>query len=166
MKKITLAVMCLFSLAAFSQSDLVDVIIDGQPAKLNMTTGEYKFTGAKPNYNTSNTNAGIQNSSGNVHTVSKGETLYSISKQYAISMAQIKSVNNLTTNMLKVGQELNIGYSNTNIIQENSSDTHIVAKGETLYRIAKNASISVSQLKALNNLSTNIITVGQVLKLK
>ncbi|MEM9679701.1 MAG: glucosaminidase domain-containing protein [Bacteroidota bacterium] len=40
------------------------------------------------------------------HTVVKGDTLYSLSKRYNLSVEQLKSLNNLTTNTLKIGQVL------------------------------------------------------------
>lgn len=47
------------------------------------------------------------------HTVAKGETLYSISKQYNVSKEQIKAWNNLTDNTLKLGTNLIVGTSNS-----------------------------------------------------
>lgn len=47
------------------------------------------------------------------HTVAKGETLYSISKQYNVSKEQIKAWNNLTDNSLKLGTNLIVGTSNS-----------------------------------------------------
>src|SRR5699024_12390797 len=42
------------------------------------------------------------------HTVQKGETLFSISKDYHISIAELKSWNNITSNNLNIGQTLTI----------------------------------------------------------
>ncbi len=46
------------------------------------------------------------------------------------------------------------------------SDTYKVKSGDTLYSIAKKYNISVNELKELNNLKNNNITIGQVLKIK
>ncbi|WP_299885597.1 LysM peptidoglycan-binding domain-containing protein [uncultured Lacinutrix sp.] len=168
MKTITITVFCLLSMTVISQNNMVDVTIDDRPAKMNMATGEYKFTGKKikPSKTTIENNVidNLGDSSTDIHVVKKGETLYAISKQYGVSMAQIKSVNNLSTNLLKIGQELTIGYSNTRILSTSASYT--VAKGDTLYSISKHNNISVTQLKTLNGLSSNLISIGQVLKLK
>ena len=44
----------------------------------------------------------------NVHVVKKGDTLYSISKRYKISVNNLKEWNNLESNILQVGQELKV----------------------------------------------------------
>lgn len=44
------------------------------------------------------------------HHVKAGETLYSLSKQYKISRADIKKWNNLTDDNIKLGQDLIVGY--------------------------------------------------------
>ena len=166
MKKIILALVCLISISAFSQEKMVDVIMDGKPAKMNTVTGVYTFTNGVPsNYTSNKVNTPTSNvADGTVHVVSKGETLYSISKKYEISMAQIKSLNSLETNILSVNQELKIGYNTSAEIKETSLYT--VKKGDTLYKIAKEANLSIQELKQLNNLENTIISIGQELKLK
>ena len=111
MNKIILALVCLISISAFSQENMVDVIMDGKPAKMNTTTGVFTFTKGEPsNYTSSNSNTEtIEVTDNTMHTVVQGETMYSISKKYQISMAQIKSLNNLETNVLSVNQQLKIG---------------------------------------------------------
>lgn len=114
------------------------------------------------------------------HTVEKGETYYSISRKYGISVDQLCAVNNLTVNdVLKVGQKLSIPEKNTekNSLPSVSSsknpsnaerkfDTYTVQKGDTFYRIAKVNGISVEELKSLNNLdSDTVLKAGQRLKI-
>ena len=43
---------------------------------------------------------------GSSHTVSKGETLYRISKQYGVSVQDLKDWNNLSGNIISIGQKL------------------------------------------------------------
>ena len=166
MKKIILAFLCLISISAFSQEIIVDVTLDGKPAKLNITTGVYTFTNGAPSNYASNANTNVQSSvfDGTVHTVSKGETLYAISNKYGISIAQIKSLNNLSTNEISINQQLKIGYNTSSQIAYNT--LYIIEKGDTLYRIAKDANLSIQELKQLNNLENNSISIGQELKLK
>lgn len=192
MKKIILALVCLIGITAFGQNNLVDVIIDGKPAKMNTTTGVYTFTNGSPNsYTKNNTitestvtatntvvaNVSTANTDTKIHSVSKGETLYAISKKYGISVAHIKSLNKLSTNTISINQQLKIGYNASAAIQDSPSTTfrttaantlnkHIVKKGETLYRIAKNNKLTVQALKALNNLHSNTISIGQELTIK
>ena len=45
-------------------------------------------------------------SGGGSHTVSKGETLYGLSKQYGVTVDDLKAWNNLVDNTIHVGQEI------------------------------------------------------------
>lgn len=46
-----------------------------------------------------------------------------------------------------------------------AGNTYTVVKGDTLYSISKKTAISIETLKTLNGLSSNTLTIGQVLKL-
>jgi len=158
-----LALLCLISITAFSQTNTVDVIMDGKLAKMDLTTGVITITNGAYATNQQSKTLSANKGNGNTHMVSKGETLYSISKMYGISMAQIKSLNNLSTNALSLNQQLIIGYDNS---AELTKNVYTVQKGDSLYRIAKSANLTIQELKALNNLESNTIAIGQELKLK
>lgn len=96
----------------------------------------------------------------NIYTVKKGDTLYGISKRFGIPVSEIKQINNLTSDILSVGQELYL--ANTPI----EGNTYTVQSGDTLYGIAEKYNMSVSDLKVLNGLSSNLLSVGQVLLVK
>ena len=93
------------------------------------------------------------------YTVKKGDTLYGISKKYNISVDTLKSLNNLTDNILSIGQILLLEPSNE------VENTYIVKKGDTLYSIARKNNTTVDTIKNLNNLTSNLISLGQELKL-
>lgn len=103
------------------------------------------------------------------HEVKKGETLYSISRKYGISVGELCSENNLSTSaVIKTGQKLKIPTKNSSESKTSQkvekTDTYIVKKGDTLYGIAKRFGISVETLTILNKMSgSNTIKVGQVL---
>lgn len=103
------------------------------------------------------------------HEVQKGETLYSISRKYGISVGELCSENNISTSaVIKTGQKLKIPTENSseakNTQKVEKTDTYIVKKGDTLYGIAKRFGISVETLTILNKMSgSNTIKVGQVL---
>lgn len=103
------------------------------------------------------------------HEVQKGETLYSISRKYGISVGELCSENNISTSaVIKTGQKLKIPTQNSsetkNTQKIEKTDTYIVKKGDTLYGIAKRFGISVETLTILNKMSgSNTIKVGQVL---
>ncbi|MDO7174000.1 LysM peptidoglycan-binding domain-containing protein [Mariniflexile sp. AS56] len=46
------------------------------------------------------------------HTVEKGETLYSISKLYDMSVAELQKMNGLSDTALNIGQELQVKPAN------------------------------------------------------
>ena len=116
------------------------------------------------------------------YIVEKGDTLYSISRKNQITVAELRTANNLSENdVLKAGQkiiipEADIGTaaalssSNQKSAPRISSNTptssYVVQKGDTLYGIARKNGMKVPELLALNNLDNNaVIKVGQKLKI-
>ena len=95
------------------------------------------------------------------YTVQSGDTLYSIARRYNTTVDEIKRLNNLKSDMLHIGQVLQIPLNSTN-----NYITYTVQSGDTLYSIAKRYNITVDELKRINNLSTNMISIGQVLKIR
>lgn len=95
-----------------------------------------------------------------VYTVKSGDTLYSIAKKYNLSVDELKKLNNLTSNSLSIGQKLKISTS-----EDDTETTYTVVKGDTLYGIANKFGVSVNNLKNINNLSSNTLSIGQVLKI-
>ena len=91
------------------------------------------------------------------YTVQKGDSLYSIARKYSTTIDKIKDLNNLTTNLLSIGQVLLIP-TDTNL-----ETTYTVQKGDSLYSIAKKYNTTVDRLKQLNNLKSNLLSVGQIL---
>lgn len=97
-------------------------------------------------------------SSVNTYIVEKGDTLYSIAKKFDISVNKLKEYNNLTNNLLNVGQKL--------IIPVDEETTYVVKSGDTLYSIAREFNTTVDKIKKLNNLSNNNLSIGQILIVK
>lgn len=115
------------------------------------------------------------------YKVEKGDTLYSISRKYQITVAELRTANNLSENdVIKVGQKLIIpdadigtaaALSSTKTAGSSASAStaktveYVVAKGDTLYGIARKNGMTVADLMAINNLdSSAVIKVGQKLK--
>lgn len=103
------------------------------------------------------------------HQVQKGETLYSISRKYGISVGELCSANNISTSsVIKTGQNLKIPTKNlsekSTTEKVEKTDTYIVKKGDTLYGIAKRFGVSVETLTIMNKMSgSKTIKVGQTL---
>lgn len=94
----------------------------------------------------------------NSYIVEKGDTLYSIAKKFDISVNKLKEYNNLTTNLLNVGQKI--------LIPIGEETTYVVKSGDTLYTIAKEYNTTVDKIKKLNNLTNNNLSIGQILIVK
>ena len=90
------------------------------------------------------------------YIVKSGDTLYSIAKRYNTTVDELKKINNLSSNMLSIGQQLLIP-STENYI------TYYVKSGDNLYSIARTYNTTVDQIKKLNNLTSDLLSIGQVL---
>ena len=108
-------------------------------------------------------NNSSNNSSGNTYTVKSGDSLWSIANKYETTVNTLKSLNNLTSDVLNVGQVLLIPNESSNGSSNNSS-TYTVKAGDSLWNIANKYGITVDELKNLNGLTSNILNIGQVLK--
>ena len=93
------------------------------------------------------------------YTVKAGDTLYSIAKKYGLTVSELKQLNNLTSDILSIGQVLNISNSNTSL----PSNTYIVKSGDSLYSIAKKYGITVDALKSANGKTSNLLSIGEIL---
>ena len=93
------------------------------------------------------------------YTVKAGDTLYSIAKKYGLTVNELKQLNNLTSDILSIGQVLNISNSNTSL----PSNTYIVKSGDSLYSIAKKYGITVDALKSANGKTSNLLSIGEIL---
>ena len=98
--------------------------------------------------------------SDNHYTVKVGDTLWTIAKQYNLNIDELKNLNNLTNNMLTVGQRLKISNIPAN------EDTYTIQAGDDLYSIAKRYNLTINELRLLNNLTSDLLSVGQQLVVK
>lgn len=96
------------------------------------------------------------------YTVKSGDTLYSIANRYGLTINDIKNQNGLTSNLLSIGQVLQI----PSTTGTTTTNTYTVKSGDTLYSIANRYNTTINALKTLNNLTSNSLSIGQVLKLK
>jgi LysM repeat protein len=105
---------------------------------------------------------------GKRHVVAAKETLFSISRQYDVSVEDLKKANGLAENSLALGQELVIPSTSKVVTapvpteMKSASSMHTVAPKETMYSIARQYGITVQQLKEWNNLQDEL-PVGKIL---
>jgi len=96
----------------------------------------------------------------NYYIVKKGDSLWSIANKHGLTVDKLKDINNLSSNMITVGQRL--------LVKDTSSSPDVgvyytVKSGDTLYGIAKQYGLSVDELKKMNNLTSNNLTINQKL---
>lgn len=94
------------------------------------------------------------------YTVKSGDTLYSIANKYNTTVSNIMNYNNLKTNLLSIGQQIKIPTTSSP-----TTTTYIVKNGDTLYAIASKFNTTVNDIKTKNNLTSNIISIGQKLNI-
>ena len=116
-------------------------------------------------------------SSGKTYEIKSGDTLSGIARVYNMSVSELKQLNNLKSDLIFVGQTLKVRFT-TSIPEpapkpvetpekpSTSASTYRVKAGDTLSHIAQTYKMSVSELKNLNNLKSDLIFVGQTLKVK
>ena len=96
------------------------------------------------------------------YTVERGDSLYSIANRFGTTVDTLKKLNNLTNNLLSIGQILKLP---TTEDISTTEESYIVQSGDTLYSIARKFNTNVNELIRLNNLSGAALRVGQILKL-
>lgn len=97
----------------------------------------------------------------NVYIVKRGDTLYSIARENNVNVDELRRVNNLTSNLLNIGQRLVIP-TREDILQEDYT-IYAVKNGDTLYDIARKFDVSVEEILTLNKLNSTALYIGQQL---
>ena len=105
-----------------------------------------------------------------MYYVHQGDTLYRIARNNGISLSTLLEWNNLSVDSpIHPGQGLIVSYGSSssseesNTTTQSSESTYTVKAGDGLWRIAKNHGLTLDELKAMNQLTSNIIQPGQVL---
>jgi LysM repeat protein len=111
-----------------------------------------------------------------VHVVKKGDSLHTIGQRHGLSVAQLRQLNDLRSDKLRIGQKLKLSDADnrTDVANapgsgktssRNAVEQHVVKKGETLSTIARRYHVTVNELKRLNGLRSANLKIGQRLAL-
>jgi len=130
------------------------------------------------NGSTSTASSSNNTQSSSVYTIKSGDTLSKIASAHKVSVSNLKKWNNLSSDLIFPGQKLKIGatsntststsepkQSSTTTKQVSSATVYTVKSGDTLSKIATSYSVTVSNLKKWNNLSSDRIYIGQKLNI-
>lgn len=94
-----------------------------------------------------------------VHTVVRGDTLFGISRKYDMSVQELRALNNIDEEgRIYIGQELKLAPPE---IEE--FDQYTVVRGDTLYGLSRRFGTSVSEIRSINSLDSDMLRVGQKL---
>lgn len=100
-----------------------------------------------------------------VYKVKKGDSLWDIAKEYNTTVDTLKKINNLSNGKLTVNQQLFIPKNDNSSVKNTGEINYVVQKGDNLWTIANKYDTTISDIKKLNNLKTNTLQIGQVLRI-
>lgn len=99
-----------------------------------------------------------------IYTVRNGDTLGHIARRHGVGTNELRSANQLSGDLIRAGQKLRIpARSAAHSAATLSGKTYTVKRGDTLSHIAMIHGIGLGELKRANNLSSDLIRVGQKL---
>ena len=99
----------------------------------------------------------------NLYVVQSGDTLWSISRRFGVSVQDIKTANNLISDILTIGANLIIP---TGTVSNNNIIVYTVQKGDSLWALAREYDTTVDDIKQLNNLTSDVLSIGQEIQIK
>lgn len=99
----------------------------------------------------------------NLYIVQNGDTLWSIARKFGVSIDDIRNANNLTNDILSIGMSLIIPTGTT---ANNNIIVYTVKKGDSLWALAREYNTSIDDIKKLNNITSDVLSVGQQLQIK
>ncbi len=97
------------------------------------------------------------------YVVQAGDQLRALAKQFGITLTALRTANNLTSDVIRTGQVLAVPPPQPTATPRPAGSTYIVQAGDQLLVIARRFGLTLSSLRAANNLTTDVIRAGQAL---
>ncbi|MGG1419352.1 peptidoglycan endopeptidase LytF [Bacillus subtilis] len=149
-----------------------DLIRAGQKLKVSGTVSSSSSSSSSTK-SSSNKSSGSASSTG-TYKVQLGDSLWKIANKVNMSVAELKVLNNLKSDTIYVNQVLKTKSSGSDTSSKDTSSKsnqtsattkYTVKSGDSLWKIANNYNLTVQQIRNINNLKSDVLYVGQVLKL-
>ncbi len=148
------------------------IVKKGRGSSSSSSTGSTTKPSTSTNNNTGSSSG--TNTTGNTYyTVRSGDSVWFIANKYGISMDQLVQWNGIKDNFIYPGQKVIVkkgsgSAATTGNTGSNASTTksYKVVSGDSLWAISEKYGMTINQLKELNNLKSDMIYVGQTLKVK
>ena len=102
-----------------------------------------------------------------MHIVSEGDTLWSLSEKYQLTVSEIARMNSIDVDSyLTLGQQLSIGNKNIhrNIESKKRTILYSVKQGDNLYKISDMFDVSIESIEKINNFESTNLMPGQIIK--
>ena len=144
----------LYSIAKNNNISVESIIEKNNLNSSNLYIGQELYI---PSTNENNNEENNDNNEYEIYTIKKGDSLWKISREYGITIPQLKEINNLENFNIIVGQKILVPK------KEQTYSEYIVQKGDSLWSISRKYNISVEEIKEKNNLTSNLLTIGQKL---
>lgn len=136
-------------------------LISGKSLVIYSDESNKKNLAKKLKSNSQHVNSNEVSAKASLYKIKDGETLETISKKFGVSVNDLKDWNKLKSDKIKVGQDLII-YTVKKVTANNGKNIVVkIHEGESLWTIAKNYKVKVSDLIAWNNLKSEKVRVGQ-----
>lgn len=146
--------------------------------KLIVGQGGTSNTGSSSSNSVADTNTNTNtntSTAGQYYTVKSGDSVWLVAHNNNITMNQLIQWNGIKNNFIYPGQKLIVNKTTGNTSSNQSSNTsttttgggtYTTVSGDSLWGISQKYGLSISQLKQLNNLTSDTIYIGQTLKVK
>lgn len=90
-----------------------------------------------------------------LYTIKKGDTLFNIAREYGTTVENLRNLNNIQGDLIGVNQVIKIP------LDIETVTIYTVEAGDTLWAISRKFDTTVDKIKRINNLESNIISIGQ-----